>query len=270
MGRVLILSSFVASSGVGGFAQSLVLSALGHEPVLAPTVLFGRHPGLGPPGGAAVAADVFEGVLEGVERHGGFGRFDLVMTGYFADPRQAVAAARVIDAARDHPGLRVLVDPVMGDAGKGLYVRPEVAEVLKHDLAPRADVLTPNLWELGFLTGADIEDVEAAIHAARRFTGCVAMTSAQAGAGRIGVLAVDEDARLYSHTAAASAPNGTGDLFSALLAGALLDGHAVFDAVRRATGGVADAVQAAKGELPLAALSTRWRAPHAEVTETAL
>ena len=68
VGRVLILSSFVASSGVGGFAQSLVLSALGHEPVLAPTVLFGRHPGLGPPGGAAVAADVFEGVLEGVER----------------------------------------------------------------------------------------------------------------------------------------------------------------------------------------------------------
>jgi pyridoxine kinase len=255
---------------VGGFAQSLVLSALGHEAVLAPTVLFGRHPGLGPPGGASVAVETFEGVLEGVERQGGFGRFDLILTGYFADPRQASAAVRVIDAARVDASVRVLVDPVMGDAGKGLYVRPEVAEVIKRDLAPRADILTPNLWELGFLAGADIDTLEGAVLAARSFSGGVAMTSAPAERGWIGVLAVENEARLYSHAAAASAPNGTGDLFSALLASALLDGLTFHDAVRQATGGVADAVQAAKGELPLVALSAHWRAPQSEVTETAL
>ena len=270
MGRVLILSSFVATSGVGGFAQSHVLGALGHEPVLAPTVLFGRHPGLGPPGGAAVAVETFEGVLQGVERQGGFGRFDLILTGYFADPRQAAAAARVIDTARADAGVRVLVDPVMGDAGKGLYVRPEVAEVIRRDLAPRADILTPNLWELAFLTGGEAEGVEAAVRAARTFSGRVAMTSAPAGPDRIGVLAVDEESRLYSHLAAASAPNGTGDLFAALLACGLLDGHSFCDSVRRATGGVADAVHAASGELPLAAMASRWRSPHAEVTELAL
>jgi len=265
VGRVLILSSFVATSGVGGFAQSLVLSALGHEPVLAPTVLFGRHPGLGPPGGAAVSGELFEGVLDGVERQGGFGRFDLVITGYFADPVQAAAAVRVIDAAREQTGVRVVVDPVMGDAGKGLYVRPEVAEVIRRDLAHRADILTPNLWELGFLAGTDIDDISAAKDAARRFTGAVAMTSAPVGPGHIGILAVDDEATLYSHAAAPAAPNGTGDLFTALLACGMLDGHAFFDAVRRAAGGVADAVQAAVGELPLTALAPHWRSPRSDV-----
>lgn len=261
------MSSFVAASGVGGFAQSQVLSALGHAPVLAPTVLFGRHPGLGAPGGAAVAAEVFEGVLEGVEQFGGFGQFDLVMTGYFADPRQAATAARVIDAARAYPGVRVLVDPVVGDAGKGLYVRAEVADAVKHDLVPRADILTPNLWELGFLTGADIASLAAATSAARSLSACVAMTSAPAGPGRIGVLAVDSTAKLYSHAAAAQAPNGAGDLFAALLASALMDGHAFHEAVRGATGGVADAVRAAKTELPLAALAAHWRAPKSDIEE---
>jgi len=270
VGRVLIMSSFVASSGVGGYAQSHVLSAMGHEPVLAPTVLFGRHPGLGPPGGAAVAAEVFEGVLDGVERQGGFGRFDLVMTGYFADARQAVAAVGVIDAARAHPHVRVLVDPVMGDAGKGLYVRSEVAEVIRNELAPRADILTPNRWELGFLTGEEIAGVKDAVRVARRFGGCVAMTSAPVQGGRTGVLAMDGEARLYGHAAAASAPNGTGDLFSALMAGALLDGQAFCDAVRRATGGVADAVSAATDALPLAALASHWRAPRSEIWLEAL
>ena len=176
----------------------------------------------------------------------------------------------MIDTARADAGVRVLVDPVMGDAGKGLYVRPEVAEVIRNELAPRADILTPNRWELGFLTGEEITGVEDAVRAARRFSAWVAMTSAPVQGGRIGVLAMDGEARLYSHAAAASAPNGTGDLFSALLAGALLDGLAFGDAVRRATAGVADAVNAATDVLPLAALATHWRAPRSEIRLEAL
>ena len=76
MARILILSSFVAASRVGGSAQALALARLGIEPVLAPTVLFGRHPGHGPPGGAAVAAEIFEGVLAGIEAQGLFGALD--------------------------------------------------------------------------------------------------------------------------------------------------------------------------------------------------
>ena len=81
MPLALVLSSHVASSRVGGFAQALALSQFKIDPVFVPTVLFGRHPGWGPPGGAAVAADTFQGVLDGVEDNGHFSRLDLVITG---------------------------------------------------------------------------------------------------------------------------------------------------------------------------------------------
>src|SRR5277367_942621 len=97
---ILILSSFVASSPVGGSAQAAALAALEIETVLAPTVLFGRHPGLGPPGGGPVDAAMFQGVLAGIEANGVFPKVEAVIAGYFAHPEQVAAAARAIDAVK--------------------------------------------------------------------------------------------------------------------------------------------------------------------------
>ena len=47
----------------------------------------------------------------------------------------------------------MLVDPVLGDAGR-LYVAQETAEAIRDRLIPLADIATPNLFELGWLTGA--------------------------------------------------------------------------------------------------------------------
>ena len=63
MHTALILSSYVAASRVGGMAQALALAALGIDPVVVPSVLFGRHPGRGAPGGGAVSIETFDGVL---------------------------------------------------------------------------------------------------------------------------------------------------------------------------------------------------------------
>src|ERR1700722_667639 len=97
---ILILSSFVASSAVGGGAQAVALARLDVEIVLAPTVLLGRHPGLGAPGGGAVDPAMFESVLAGIEANGVFARAEAVICGYFADPAQVAAAARTIDAVK--------------------------------------------------------------------------------------------------------------------------------------------------------------------------
>jgi pyridoxal/pyridoxine/pyridoxamine kinase len=51
MPLALILSSYVAASRVGGGGQQYALAAFGIDPVLVPTVVFGRHPGKGAPGG---------------------------------------------------------------------------------------------------------------------------------------------------------------------------------------------------------------------------
>ena len=58
----LILSSFVAASRIGGAAQQYVLAAHKIDPVLAPTVMFGRTPARGGKG-EITQPDVFRRML---------------------------------------------------------------------------------------------------------------------------------------------------------------------------------------------------------------
>jgi pyridoxine kinase len=187
----LILSSHVAGSGVGGGLQVAILTRLGFRAALVPTVLFGRHPGLGPPGGGAVPDPVFAGQVEGLVASGLPDRADLVITGYFATAGQVEAAARLLDhvAARRPQALR-LVDPILGDEGRGLYVSEAVADALPRALVPRAGLLAPNAWELARLTGAQVTDPGSALAAARSLGRPVLVSSVPDGAG-IGVLWTD-------------------------------------------------------------------------------
>jgi len=259
MARVLILSSYVASSRVGGGAQALALARLGIEPILIPTVLFGRHPGHGPPGGAAVDAETFEAMLGGVEAQGLFGQLDAVITGHFSTPEQVAVAADTLGKVRvAAPKARLIVDPVMGDEGKGLYVKAAVAEAVATLLVFCADVVAPNAWELARLTGLPVTDPASALAAARRLGRPVLASSVHCG-DEIGVLYVEgDDAWLASHAPVQDAPKGTGDLLTTLFTAGLIGGFAGPDALGLAVGGVADAVDEAAGldELPLTALPT--------------
>lgn len=274
MTLALILSSHVAASRVGGFAQALALAQAGIDPVLVPTVLFGRHPGWGPPGGAAVPLETFEGMLGGIEANDLFAKIDLVITGYFNNAGQVRAAGQAIDAIRARQAAeprgararpRVIVDPIMGDAGKGLYVSAEVAEALVSELTPRADLITPNAWELERLSGRTVRDADEAREAAQRLGKPTLVSSVPCGDEsnpEIGVVYADaREAWLAAHERAPTAPNGTGDLLVALFAAAQVEAHPVSYALARAVSGVAEAVVAANatgaGELPIAAMGAR-------------
>ena len=95
MSLALIISSHVAASQVGGTAQANALAPFRMETMVVPTVLYGRHPGWGAPGGAAVPVEAIEGILDGIEANGLFALTDLVLTGFFATPAQVRAAARM-------------------------------------------------------------------------------------------------------------------------------------------------------------------------------
>ena len=259
MARVLILSSYVAASRVGGGAQALALARLGIEPLLVPTVLYGRHPGYGAPGGEAVEPEVFEAMLGGVEAQGLFGGLDAAITGHFSSAEQvAIAAAALARVRRASPKLRLIVDPIMGDADKGLYVREPVAEALAADLVPDADVLAPNAWELARLSGRKVTDPASAVAAARAL-GRPTLVSSLDAAGAIGVAYIDADeAWLAVHARRRHAPKGTGDLLTAIFAAALVQGRAAAEALELAVGAVAEAVEdaASVDELPISALPT--------------
>jgi pyridoxine kinase len=253
---VLILSSFVAASRVGGYAQSMALAAEGVEAFLAPTVLFGRHPGLGPPGGGAVPDVLFEGVLTGAEARGAF-MADAILTGYFAGAGQVRAAAAALRRAKAAGGARfVLLDPILGDEETGLYVKPEVERAVLDELTPFADLLAPNAFELGRLTGAAPRGPEEALEAARALDRPLLVSSIPCGPGRIGVLYAGPDgAVLAVHARQEGAPKGTGDLLKAHFLAGLLKGRTPPEALGVAVADVAAAVAAAvgagAGELPL-------------------
>jgi pyridoxine kinase len=278
MPLALIISSFVAGNRVGGFPQALALAAFGVDPVLVPTVLFGRRPGAGaPPGGGPVAAGAVRGMLHGVGGLGLHGLADAVIAGYFATPEQVEAAAEAIDlaraAARDGaygPRLHVVVDPIMGDEPEGLYVSEAVAAAIAEQLVPRADCLTPNLWELRRLTGARGADVAAVAAATAALGRPTLVTSVPLEDGRIGAVYADgAEARLFAHRYVADAPHGTGDVVAAVLAARLIEGAAPAEAAGHAVRAAAETVFAAEQwgapELPIVALGARLRRPSADV-----
>jgi pyridoxine kinase len=269
MALALILSSFVAASRIGGAAQQYVLAAHGIDPVLAPTVMFGRSPARGSQG-QVTAPDVFARMLADIEADAIFGMVDLVITGHFSLPEQVQIAADAlarVRAASPRPPV-IVVDPILGDAPGGLYVRPEVAEAVAARLVPLADWITPNLWELGHLTGGDISDLQAAVAAARRLGKPALVTSAPAGDGETGVLFVDaEVATLFAHPRLPRGPNGTGDLVTASFGAGLVEGLTPLAAAERAARAAAEAVKAAQDwrapELPIVALGPRLVRPSA-------
>jgi pyridoxine kinase len=272
----LILSSFVSASRIGGAAQQYVLAAHRIDPVLAPTVMFGRSPAKGGRG-EATAPDVFQRMLGDIEADALFGLVDLVITGHFSSPEQVEIAAQVLERVRDAPrgdayGPRpvVVVDPIMGDTPKGLYVKPAVADRVADRLVPLADYLTPNVWELDLLSGREVLDAREARDAARTLGRPVLVTSCPAGPDEIGLLYVDEtEAVLFAHARLPEAPDGTGDLVTASFGAGLVEGMAPLAAAERAARAASETVRAAQAwrspELPIVALAGRLVHPTAEV-----
>jgi pyridoxine kinase len=267
----LILSSFVAASRIGGGAQQYVLAAHRIDPVLAPTVLFGRNPAMGA-SGEVTAPDVLRRMLADIEADAIFGEVDLVITGHFSLPEQVEIAVGLLErvrAAASRPPV-VVVDPIMGDAPKGLYVKPGVAEAVASRLIPLADWITPNLWELGRLAGAEIHDAREAAAACRKLGRQGLVTSVPTGEGEIGLLYCDADqAVLFSHRRLGHAPSGTGDLVTASFGAGLVEGLSPLAAAERAARVAAETVQAAlewgTPDLPIVALAERLVNPTADV-----
>jgi pyridoxal kinase len=219
---VLVISSLVASSQVGGQVTNQVLSAASIRPIFVPTVVLGRHPGLGAPGGGPTPTDLMASALDGVKAHGLLERSDAIFTGYFHNPDQVRLAAGLIAEIRaQRPECVVMVDPIMGDGAAdggddGLYVSPETARAIRDDLIPLASVITPNRFELAWLSRSEIKTPEDAVKAARGLAPVVMCTSAPAALNEVSVICVTPDDAFSAYMPRIEpAPYGTGDVFAA-------------------------------------------------------
>jgi pyridoxine kinase len=125
-----------------------------------------------------------------------------------------------------NPTAFYVCDPVMGDAPKGLYVPHETAAQIRKQLLPLADVVTPNAFELSWLTGLPVTGIaEAAAAAQALLRPTVIATSVTAPGDRLATLLHDSAGTVFTSVfRQPKAPSGTGDLLTGLLTGAVAAG----------------------------------------------
>ncbi|CAN0285889.1 unnamed protein product [Phaeothamnion confervicola] len=257
--RVLSIQSSVAAGAVGNSAAVFCLQRLGHEVIRLDTVRFSNHPGHGGFAGGPAEAGELASLVEGLDSRGLLAGCACVLSGYLgAGDQGAVVADAVARVRRASPTGLYALDPVMGDRGR-VFVRPEVVDAIRA-LAPSADILFPNVFELGLLTGlptgtlADVRAAAAALRGEGRHDRLVVVTSV-ADTGALGTLAVSAGGEFIVRVPPVDHPAyGAGDSFAALFLARYLATRDVAGALALATSSVHALIvaTAAKGAIDLA------------------
>jgi pyridoxine kinase len=239
---ILSLQSEVAYGHVGNGAARFALQRLGFEVWSLATVLYSNHPGHGRFAGEPVAADKLAALVDELEVQGRLADCDAVLSGYLGAADQAGLAADIVARVRSaNPDAFYACDPVMGDLDTGAYVRIDVANGISNDLAPMADILFPNAFELAALSGQSVDTTEETILAARSLVRPIVICTSAPGSTleKIAVIAVtSEQAWRVETDRVDDPPHGLGDLLAALFLGQRLLGRSVPDALSRAVGSV--------------------------------
>ena len=231
---VLSIQSHVVAGHVGNDAAAFALQRLGIEVWPIHTVQFSNHPGHGAWTGQAFDAAHVGSLIDGLDARGFLSRVDAVLSGYVGTAATGAAITEAVTRIR-HKRADVIYccDPVMGDVGSGLFVKPDVPAHFMNSALPLADIMTPNVFELSVLTGlplASLGTTPALTAAARaliaRGPRVVLVTSARcSGDERISTLAVTAD-RVWQvstpYVPLTPMPNGMGDCIAALFLGRYL------------------------------------------------
>ncbi len=224
MAKILSITSEVAFGHVGAQASTFALNRLGHEVCLIPTVQFSNHPGHQGYQGGPVAPRRMAELLDGMLERGLLDDCAAIHSGYLGS---RAAADLVLKAGRALPNAIYCCDPVMGDDGEA-YLPTEVIEALRQQLVPRADLITPNAFELSLLSGRAVHDLfdaaAAAVQVLDMGPSLVLCTSAHVEDGRIATIAVTAEGGFVAWSPyLAETPHGAGDAFAALFLGRYLE-----------------------------------------------
>jgi pyridoxine kinase len=247
--QVLTISSQVAAGPVGNSAIVPALLAMGVTPVALSTIVLSNHPGHGRPEGIAVPAEKLVAMLDRLGALGFLTDDIVVLTGYFAHAEQIDAVASFLTAL---PRSHYLCDPILGDTHTGLYVAETLARAMSDRLVPLADSLTPNAFELGWLTGHAVHDFSSARQACGRLAGkSVAVTSIPDGKTLTTALFEGSASSTVTRPRLDQVPHGTGDLLAGLLAARLAQGHSLGDSLGFAVAATEHVIAASAGTASL-------------------
>ena len=249
MSNILSIQSAVAYGHVGNSAAVFPLQRIGHEVWPVYTVNYSNHTGYGAWGGPIIPAEDVAAVLAGVKDRGAFPLIDGILTGYQASPEIAdVIVGTVRDIKAENPDALYTCDPVMGSVTSGCFVADTIPPLFRSTIVPAADIITPNQFELGYLTERDVTDLDstlAAVDAAREMgPSTVLVTSVkrpETPEDAVEMIAVDDHGKWIVRTPRLPFKrNGSGDVTAALFTGHYLRGRDAKDALAKTASSVYD------------------------------
>ncbi|MGM9320255.1 pyridoxal kinase PdxY [Deinococcus aquaticus] len=232
--NILSIQSWVSFGHVGNAAAVFPLQRLGFEVWAIHTVQFSNHTGYGAWTGAVFPPEAVADLIDGIEARGVLPECGAVLSGYMGSEGTVAA---VVDAVRRvraaNPEALYACDPVMGDVGRGVFVRPELPDLIAAQAIPEADIVTPNQFELELLTGRTVDTLEHALEAARalrermraggpRVVLLTSLVRSGAPGESIETLVVTDDGAWLCRTPLLPLDpprNGTGDAIAALFLG---------------------------------------------------
>jgi pyridoxine kinase len=264
--NILSIQSHVAYGHVGNSAAVFPLQRLGAEVWPIHTVQFSNHTGYGNWQGQVFEARTIREIMGGIAQRGVLAECDGVLSGYMggADIGDAILDA-VAAVKRANPAARYCCDPVIGDAGRGVYVREGIPEFMKIKAVPAADIVTPNQFELDYLAGHEsktLADALAAVQAVHalgpRAVLVTSLHTEETPADAIDLLASDKTGCFRLRTPKLPlAVNGAGDAIAALFFAHFLRSGKIDQSLSRAAsaifGVLAKTAQAGVREIQLIA-----------------
>lgn len=245
--RILSIQSSVAYGHVGNSAAVFPLQRLGHEVMPVFTVAFSNHTGYGAWRGPLMSGDDVREIVTGIEERGGLDDTALVISGYQGGNSIGDAILDAVAKARAaNPAVLYSCDPVLGNATSGCFVSPEVQDLIRDRVIPHADIITPNQFELGFITNTNpttldevLESVAAAQARGPKTVLVTSVSTPETPENSIQMLAVSgEEAWLVTTDRLPLKANGSGDVTQALFAGHLVSGKSLKEALEITTASV--------------------------------
>lgn len=274
MGAILSIQSHVAYGHVGNSAVVFALQRLGREVWPIDTVQFSSHAGYPGFRGEAFSPALIGQCVAGLDAIGQLSRCEGVVTGYLGLPETGQAVLAAVEAVRARNAEAAYgCDPVIGDEGRGIYVRDGVPEFFRDRAIPAATIVSPNAFELAWLTGRACStraEAVAALQSLRAKGPAVAFATSlrleDTPSQALDLIGVDAEGAWRVRTPKLPiSVNGAGDLVSALFLHEWLvrrdTPEALASASARVYAVVAATAQAGARELQLVAAQTALADP---------
>ncbi len=161
MAHILSMQSHVVYGYVGNRAAVFPLQRLGHEVLALNTVQFSNHTGYGEWTGDILSLDHINRIFEGLEKRGALTHLDAVLTGYMGTMELGQTLIHWLQLMqKHHPDLIYCCDPVMGDVGRGIFVKENLPAFFQEIAVHAATMMTPNQFELELLSGIKIHSLQ--------------------------------------------------------------------------------------------------------------